>query len=134
MEKILVKHTILHIFYLFWKQLLRFWSLMAFFLLPLMCFISLIFCFLSPDSVCLDNLPDQLWCCLAMCISSGVAVFSDFLYDFFDYPLHKFLYSGKSNSHQLFLAFCSLYLTGKLLQKDILEMSFCYPSLTCMCS
>ncbi|XP_037248230.1 elongation of very long chain fatty acids protein 5 isoform X2 [Falco rusticolus] len=44
-------------------------------------------------SVCPDNLPDQLWCCLAMCISSGLAVFPDFLYDFFDYPLHKFLYS-----------------------------------------
>lgn len=47
----------------------------------------------AADSVCLDNLPDQLWCCLAVCISYGVAVFSDFLHDFFDYPLHKFLYS-----------------------------------------
>lgn len=90
------------------------------------------FCFLSPDSVRLDNLPDQLWCCLAMCISSGMAVFSDFLHDFFDYPLHKFLYSGKSNIHQLFLAFCWLYLTGKLLQKDMFEMTFCYPSLACV--
>lgn len=76
---------------------MRFWSLMAFFLVALMCFIFLFS--LSPDSVCPDNLPDQLWCCLAMCISSGVAVFPDFLYDFFDYPLHKFLYSGKSNIH-----------------------------------
>lgn len=86
------------------------------------------FCFLSPDSICLDNLPDQLWCCLAMCISSGVAVFSDFLHDFFDYSLHKFLYSGKNNINQLFLAFCWLW------QKDMLKMSFCNPSLTCICS
>lgn len=77
--------------------------------------INFFFFSLSPDAVCPDNLPDQLWYCLAMCISSGVAVFPDFLYDFVDYPLHKFLYSGKNNVHLLFVAFCWLFVMGRLL-------------------
>lgn len=96
---------------------------MAFSLLALTCsgFCFLLFCFvfLSPDSVCPDNLPDQLWCCLAVCVSSGVAVFPDFLYDFLDYPLHKFLHSGKSNIHRFFVAFCWFCIIGKLFYRKI---------------
>jgi len=55
-----------------------------------------------------------------------VAVFPDFLYDFFDYPLHKFLHSGKTNISRL----CSILLAvchwKTALQKDKLEIALCY--------
>lgn len=48
---------------------------------------------LPPASVRADNHPDQLWGRLAVCIPSWLVIFPDWIHDFSDCSLHKFLRS-----------------------------------------
>lgn len=48
---------------------------------------------LPPASVCADNHPNQLRCHLAMYVPPWLAIFPDWIHDFSDCSLHKFLHS-----------------------------------------